>query len=87
MRRKKHPHKGIEGVLNHAEANGWQVVLGGSHARGKMYCPYNDDECRCGLHCITSIWSTPKNPENFAKQLRRVVDGCTTHVKAPSKGN
>ena len=87
MRRKKHPHKDIEGVLNHAEANGWQVVLGGSHAWGKMYCPYNDDECRCGLHCITSIWSTPKNPGNFAKQLRRVVDGCTTHVKAPSKEN
>ena len=87
MRRKKHPHKDIEGVLNHAEANGWQVVLGGSHAWGKMYCPYNDDECRCGLHCITSIWSTPKNPGNFAKQLRQVVDGCTTHVKATPKEN
>ena len=57
------------------------VKTGGSHAWGKMYCPYNDEECRCGLHCITSIWSTPKNPGNFAKQSRRVADNCTTHRK------
>ena len=31
--------------------------------------------------CITSIWSTPKNPGNFARKLKRVVDNCTTHKR------
>jgi len=25
------------------------------------------------------VWSTPKNPSNHARALRRVVDNCTTH--------
>ena len=79
MTRAKHPNKDVESAVAHAEAEGWRVDIGGSHAWGKMYCPYNDEQCRCGIHCITSIWSTPKNPSNFAKQLRRVVDNCTTH--------
>ena len=47
----------------------------------EIYCPYNDEECRCGEFCITSIWSTPKIPGNHARALRRVVDNCTTHRK------
>jgi hypothetical protein len=50
-------------------------------AWGRIYCPYNDEECRCGEFCITSVWSTPKNPGNHARALRRVVDNCTTHRK------
>ncbi len=79
MPRTKHPKKEVEDALEHAEANGWRVDVGGSHAWGKIYCPYNDDECRCGEFCITSVWSTPKNPGNHARQLKRVVDNCTTH--------
>lgn len=79
MRSTQHPHKEIEAALRHAQTNGWRVEVGGSHAWGKMYCPYNDEECRCGVHCITSIWSTPRNPESFARQLRRVVDNCSAH--------
>jgi hypothetical protein len=81
MPRAKHPNKEVEAAIQHAERNGWTVEVGGAHAWGKMYCPYNDAECRCGMHCITSIWSTPKNPGNFSRQLRRVVDNCTTHKK------
>jgi len=43
---------------------------------GRMLCPYNDDNCRCGEFCITSVWSTPANAGNHGKQLRRVVDNC-----------
>jgi hypothetical protein len=43
---------------------------------GPDVLPYNDVECRCGEFCIASIWSTPKNPGNHARQLRRVVDNC-----------
>lgn len=84
MVRAKHPNKDVESAIAHAQAQGWRVDLGGAHAWGKMYCPYNDEECRCGIHCITSIWSTPKNPGNFAKQLRRVVGNCTTHQQQQS---
>jgi hypothetical protein len=80
MTRGTHSKKEVENALAYAEALGWRVKSGGKgHAWGKMYCPYNDSECRCGEFCITSVWSTPRNPGNHARLLRRVVDNCTTH--------
>jgi hypothetical protein len=81
--RSAHPNKDIEKAIRHAEDNGWRVKesTGRGHAWGSLYCPYNDAECRCGEFCITSIWSTPKSPDNHSRQLRRVVDNCTTHKK------
>jgi len=78
MARRPHPKKEIEKSLRYAEAHGWRVEIGGSHAWGKIYCPNNDDECRCGEFCIASVWSTPKNAVNHARQLKRVVDNCTS---------
>lgn len=79
MGRKHHPNPDIEAAIVHAEGHGWRVKLGKarSHAWGTMLCPKNDPECRCGEFCITSIWSTPKNPAAHARDLRRVVDNCT----------
>ena len=76
MARPKHSKPEVEAALRHAEDIGWRVEHGGSHAWGRMYCPWNDANCRCGEFCITSIWSTPKNPGNHGKQIRRVVDNC-----------
>lgn len=87
MARTRHTDKDVEAALRHAEANGWRVELGGSHAWGKIYCPYNDDECRCGEFCITSVWSTPRNGGTHAKQIRRVVDNCTMHKAEREKKN
>lgn len=81
MRRPRHPKKDVEEALRYAEARGWRIDVGGSHAWGRMYCPANDPECRCGEFCITSIWSTPKDPRNHARQLRRVVDNCAARVR------
>ena len=81
MTRKTHPKAEIEAALRYAESHGWRVEVGGSHAWGKIYCPYNDNECRCGEFCIASIWSTPKNTGNHAKQIKRVVDNCSTRKK------
>ncbi len=78
MTRKSHPKQEIEDALRYAESHGWRVDVGGSHAWGKIKCPYNDKECRCGEFCIASIWSTPKNSGNHAKQIKRVVDNCST---------
>jgi hypothetical protein len=74
----RHSDKEIEAALIYAEQNDWIIKVGGSHAWCKMYCSANDKECRCGQFCITSIWSTPRNPGNHAKQIRRVVDNCTS---------
>ncbi len=80
MTRGTHSKKEVEEALAYAESFGWRVKGGGKgHAWGKMYCPYNDAECRCGEFCITSVWSTPKNPGNHARLLKRVVENCTTH--------
>ena len=76
MARKQHPKHEVELALRHAEQHGWRVQQGGSHAWGRMYCPYNNDACRCGEFCITSIWSTPRNAGSHARQLLRVVDNC-----------
>jgi hypothetical protein len=85
MARRSHPKREVEEALRHAEAQGWRVIVGGSHAWGKIYCPYDDDECRCGKFCITSVWSTPKNAANHAKALRRVVDNCTAEMRGARK--
>lgn len=60
MPRTSHPKQEIEEALRYAELHGWRVEVGGSHAWGKIYCPYNDKECCCGAFCIASIWSTQK---------------------------
>ncbi|MGV8084527.1 MAG: hypothetical protein AB2L09_12995 [Coriobacteriia bacterium] len=80
MPRKCHPNQQIEAAVAHAEMNGWRITTsrGRSHAWGTMRCPNNDTSCRCGEFCITSIWSTPRNPGNHARQLRRIVDNCTS---------
>ncbi|TXR51955.1 hypothetical protein [Reinekea thalattae] len=77
MARKRHAKKEIEAALCYAESFGWKVQVGGGHAWGKLYCPHNDKNCRCGEFCVSSIWSTPKNSDNHAKQIKRVVDNCT----------
>ena len=77
MPRTRHPKKEIERALIYAESRGWRIELSDGHAWGKIYCPFNNQECRCGEFCISSVWSTPKNSTNHAKQIRRVVDNCT----------
>jgi hypothetical protein len=76
MPRASHPKPKIEAALKYAEERGWRIRVGGSHAWGRMYCPNNDRNCRCGEFCISSIWSTPRNAGNHARQIRRVVDRC-----------
>lgn len=70
----------IEQALVYAEQKGWRIEVGGGHTWGKMYCPFNDKECRCGEFCIACIWCTPKSPANHAKHIRRVVDNCTANT-------
>lgn len=75
--RSRHPRKEIEAALAYAEASGWRIELARGHAWGRMYCPWNSHDCRCGEFCISSIWSTPRDADVHARQLRRVVANCT----------
>jgi len=79
MTRARHPKKEIEAALRHAALHGWRVeqAKGNGHAWGRIYCPDNDKECRCGEFCVSSVWSTPKNPGNHANAIRRIVDNCS----------
>lgn len=74
----KHTNKEIQAAIEYAKSKGFTVAQGGSHCWGQMYCPAERTnlDCQGGAHCITSILSTPKNPENHAKRLRRIVDRC-----------
>jgi hypothetical protein len=73
MSRPKHPNKAIEAAIQYAEFQGWHYSHAGnsSHAWGRLWCRKTG---RSG--CRMSIWSTPKVPENHAKQIRRQVDKC-----------
>lgn len=71
--RDRHPNKEIEGALQYAESLGWEVKKAGksSHAWGRVYCPHGGRE-----GCLFSVWSTPRSPQNHARQIRRNVDNC-----------
>lgn len=71
--RPKHPNKEIELAIKYAESKGWRYFSSGSsaHAWGRLLCPLATTEG----HAM-SIWSTPKSPENHARQIRRNVDVC-----------
>lgn len=77
MSRPRHSKKEVEAALAYAESRGWRIELASGHAWARLYCPWNDENCRCGEFCVVSIWSTPRNPGNHARQIRRVVDHCT----------
>ncbi|MCU4358463.1 hypothetical protein [Acinetobacter ursingii] len=68
----KHPNKHIEEAIQYAMENGWYVVESGksAHSFCRLKCVYGYSEHQM------SIWSTPKSPENHAKQIRRKADQC-----------
>lgn len=72
MSRPRHPNKHIERAILYAESLGWWVEMSKrGHAWGHLLCPRSTRE-----GCIIGIWSTPRNPENHARHIRRRVDTC-----------
>lgn len=76
MNRNRHPNKAIEATLEYAEANGWRVEIGGGHCWGRLLCPKTRAVAIVYFACANSIWSTPKNPQGHARNIRKWVDGC-----------
>jgi hypothetical protein len=79
MGRPRHPNKHIEKAIGYAEALGWRVEMSKGHAWGHLLCPL-----RARDGCIIAVWSTPRNPENHARHIRRDVDLCQ-HGKSEPK--
>ena len=74
MGRSKHPKKEVEDAIQYAEGQGWRSVPSeGSHSHvwGTLYCPL---QRRDG--CKVFVNSTPQNPGNHAKKIRKKVDDC-----------
>jgi len=70
--KKHHSIAVIENALKYAEEKGWRVKINKrGHAWGRMFCPRQERGA-----CIASNYSTPKVPENHAKQIIRRVDNC-----------
>lgn len=70
MPRPRHPNKEIEAAVQHAEAHGWTWVPSRGHAWGRLRCPHGHGGCQ------RSVWSTPRNPQKYAKWLINQVDDC-----------
>lgn len=68
----KHPNKHIQAALEYAQRHGWQVVSSGksAHSFCRLRCLQGHSEHQM------SVWSTPKSPENHAKQIIRKVNEC-----------
>lgn len=71
MTRSRHTDKEIEAAIHYAESLNWRVVSSNGHAWGRLFCPHESRE-----GCRISVWSTPKNASNHARQIRREVDNC-----------
>ncbi len=68
---KKHPNKHIREAIKYAVERGWRVTTSDGHYWGHLLCPL---ETREG--CILGVFSTPRNPENHSKWLRKFIDRC-----------
>jgi hypothetical protein len=69
-----HPNKYIREALQYAASQGWRVMKAGprAHIWGTIYC-HESSRDGCRFH----IYSTPRNPQNHARAIRRAVDACS----------
>jgi hypothetical protein len=71
LARPRHPNKHIEAAVVEAERRGFWIRISAGHAWGVLFCPYS-----ARGSCKMSILSTPRNPQNHAKQIRRFIAAC-----------
>jgi len=68
----RHANKHIRAALQYAADCGWTVNKSSAraHAWGTMNCQFGHRSC------WMAVYSTPTNPENHAKDIRRKVNRC-----------
>lgn len=71
---KEHPDKHIRAAVHYAVSKGWIFNWGGnsSHCYGRLKCGIPEHHQH-----MMSVWSTPRCPQNHARQIVRKVDSCT----------
>lgn len=74
----RHAKKDVEEALNYAHKNGWEVA--------QTKAGHRWGYARCGKGCSIAIWSTPRNPGNHGKAIRRAVEKCP-HVTPDDNGD
>jgi hypothetical protein len=71
---KRHKTKEINAAVVYAMDRGWTLVLpegGNAHLWGTLLCPAGDRDGH-----TFRVRSTPKHPEDHARDLKRAVDRC-----------
>ncbi|WP_261093290.1 hypothetical protein [Serratia quinivorans] len=76
------PNKHIQAALAYAISRGWLFHASNGHAFGRLHCALPNHR-----EHMMSIWSTPKNPEQHAKQIRRKVDQCLALSNKDKRGS
>lgn len=71
MSNPRHSKPEVEAAVRYALSLGWRLEMSSGHAWGRLYCPRASRE-----GCIVSVWSTPRNAGNHARQIRSAVDRC-----------
>jgi hypothetical protein len=71
MSRPRHPNKHIESAVRYAALQGWRVRMSRGHVWALLFCPH---QARDG-HKV-AVYSTPRNPEDHARHIRREIDHC-----------
>jgi len=79
---KKHPNKHIRDAIDYALQNGWVIIDTGKsgHSFCRLKCVLGHNEHQM------SIWSTPKSPENHAKQILNKVKQCNGESNEQADG-
>ncbi|QDU91139.1 hypothetical protein Pla175_45590 [Pirellulimonas nuda] len=65
-----HPNKHIRAAIKYAVSMGWRVKQPASHAYCRLLCSHGHRLCKF------SVWSTPRNPEDHARDIVRRVNQC-----------
>ena len=68
-----HPNKHIRAAIGYAVKNGWMLKKANARAHiwGRLYCTQRSRD-----GCSKAIYSTPRNPEDHAKDILRAVERC-----------
>lgn len=66
-----HPDKEINAAIEYALEHGWTFTRASGHAFGILWCPLRHRD-----GCQKSVWSTPRNSFNHAREIRAAVNRC-----------
>lgn len=64
----RHQKKEVADAVDDMETAGWRIEPRGGHVWARAFCQYG-----C---CQVSISSTPRNPGDHAKHLRKSLERC-----------